>query len=648
MAETFGELFGTPIDEQQVNEFAQLRMTQQQTLQQHQEYGQQLQQAEQGVQQRQQDIAATGQFFRLLDTNLPRNARQFMFNESARALGVDPKAETAAEVGKLLTSLDPQSAQAVRVALAAEQERAGPGAMRQLYTGILRGQVPISELMQRVQQANVAATAQTQQEIAGAFPGRPSGDLQVQNAQAGSEPEAGGEAPPAAAPPRQADGRTPLQQFVDPGLSTMLPDVPTGATATVQDLAAAGYSGPILTNDPAEQRRIMNDIRNRNAGVAGTLSNLGQIQELLEGRGANIIGATGTIQRWSDTAQQQLSALWNLNRDVIDRVIGSPENIRAVESAARRIEGIYPSLANDAAAAARLRSLLAETAYGVARQNEPGGRIANADYQAALQQLGASGSPGQMTAVIRDVMDRQWNSYSRHMTETAGRIPFRFDRLSEELGGMEAGAAAARLALMPAGMVMELQRHRQAAAIRQSQAEGGPLVPALPGQPAGERLPATTPTDQPATEQRPAAQPATGQRTQRMTPEQERAEQQRLAAEEHQRQRTIQEERLVRERTGEQRAVRGQERAEESHTLQFANWYRQQTWRDQDKAEAEKRRIEQAFQRLGAMIAGGRQGSVSLPRSGGGGEQDARAFQLPARRERRAPAVPRARGRGGE
>ena len=74
---------------------------------------------------------------------------------------------------------------------------------------------------------------------------------------------------------------------------------------------------------------------------------------------------------------------------------------------------------------------------------------------------------------------------------------------------------------------------------------------------------------------------------------------------------------------------------------------REEQWRQQDKAEKRMKEIQEAFQKLGAMIAGAvRGGGFGGGGGRGGGEQDSRAFQLPPRPRREPPRIPQARRRG--
>ena len=85
-------------------------------------------------------------------------------------------------------------------------------------------------------------------------------------------------------------------------------------------------------------------------------------------------------------------------------------------------------------------------------------------------------------------------------------------------------------------------------------------------------------------------------------------------------------------------------RANTQLDLALEQFRRAQEWRNEDKAEARQKRIQEAFQALGKAVSGSR-GGISMPSGGGGGGQNPGAFNYNLRKtERRPPTV----GKGGK
>jgi len=120
----------------------------QQFYQQHQERTAQLQQQAQQNQVQQQDMALGQRMVKLFDPNVPKPAKEFLYREMSRQMGVDPKGQTSSELGKMLLSLDPQSQDSLRRNLVTKISAAKPGEVQGLIKGIMTGQVDGMSLIQ--------------------------------------------------------------------------------------------------------------------------------------------------------------------------------------------------------------------------------------------------------------------------------------------------------------------------------------------------------------------------------------------------------------------------------------------------------------------------------------------------------------------
>mgnify|MGYP007024035725 CR=1 FL=1 len=169
--------------------------------------------------------------------------------------------------------------------LVAEQERAGPGAMRKLYTSIINGQVPVSELLNRTRAHAQEVSARTQQELGQEFPERPAGMMRL-----GGPTEE--ESAATDLPQAQPTNLPPLQRPAPPGLAARFgldPNVP----ATVGDLVNRGYTGP---TDEAGINRFLSGGTANDKGLDGRdnafqnlAGNLAQMEDILRTGGKGVI-----------------------------------------------------------------------------------------------------------------------------------------------------------------------------------------------------------------------------------------------------------------------------------------------------------------------------------------------------------------------
>src|SRR4249920_812846 len=103
--------------------------------------------AQQMAQARQQDLDLSGRMIKLLDPQVPKPAREFLYKELSRSMGADPKGQTSAEIGKMLLSMDPGSLDNLRRNFAEQLPNAKPGEINAKIQAILQGKVSGMQLM---------------------------------------------------------------------------------------------------------------------------------------------------------------------------------------------------------------------------------------------------------------------------------------------------------------------------------------------------------------------------------------------------------------------------------------------------------------------------------------------------------------------
>lgn len=664
--------FLNPQDPEVLDQYGALRSTQEQVLAQHNAYRGQLQQAEAAVTERQGDIAITQRFFQILDPNVPKNARGFLFNETARQLGLDPRGESTSEIGKLLSGLDPQSAQALRQMLVQEQERAGPGAMRKLYSGILSGQVPVADLLTRVQANAQQNAAQTQQELAQAFPRR---EAQVVPTSGAVDPNELPDTTSGDLPLQQPSNLPPLQRPAPPGLAKRFGLDPS-EPATIGDLVNRGYTGP---TDEAGINRFLHGGTDNNRGLEGRdsafrtiVGNLAQMEDILRTGGKGVIrwgkirvpyggdypiptppelmsgmdevlgsnvpshrtelpSRPGTPEARTEEGPDARTRFWSrqaakgFGKEVPtddDRFAGMSERERDAEK--KRLTAQY-------------EGFLSDTVFLLGELRGQGGKaLSDQDRDFFMQQLGASPDNEARIRVLRDTFGRIYNA----ILSERGGVPL-------DVGALD---PSQRQVLLNSSIIPEGLRNQVIAYNNREAQQRAPAAPAAnpqapPAQqgtsPAAEQTPPAQPpaqqtTPPPAQQQtQPAERPV--ERTQTHGQRQQQAQANRAAEERawtlQQRQITLQN--AINSMANEARAQEGFERGTPFQRQEIA---RRQLERAQDKFQA-------ALQQVARML-GGSGGRISAGGGGGGGGgQDARAFVLPSKPQRSPPRIPNLRRR---
>lgn len=677
--------FLNPQDPEVLDNYGALRTTQEQVLAQHQTYRGQLQQAEAAVTERQGDLAITQRFFQILDPNVPKNARGFLYNETARALGLDPRAQNTSEVGKLLSGLDPQSSQAIRQMLVQEQERAGPGAMRKLYAGILSGQVPVSELLTRVQANAQQNAAQVQGELAQEFPRREAAMVPTSGAVEPNEmPTTGGDLPTA-----QPSNLPPLQRLAPPGLAKRFGLDPS-EPATIGDLVNRGYTGP---TDEAGINRFLHGGTDNNRGLEGRdsafrtiVGNLAQMEDILRTGGKGIIRwgkirvpyggdypiptppelMSGMDEVMGPNVPSSRTELPSRPGTADAEPMGEPDartrfwSRQAAKGFGREVPADQDRFAGmsererDAEKkrlTAQYEGFLSDTVFLLGELRGQGGKaLSDQDRDFFMQQLGASPDNEARIRVLRDTFGRIYNA----ILSERGGVPLDISALEPEQRQVLLNSSIIPEGLRNQVIAYNNREAQQRAPAAQQQGTPPPqqttpptqqTPPAQQGTPPPQQQAAppaqqTAPPQQQQTppQQTPPARQQDGNQTQGQR--QQRAQQDRAQEERawQLQQRWIALQTFINSMSAEQRAQEGFERGTPYQRQQNAQ---RMLERAQDKFQA-------ALQNVSRILGSGGGPRSSGGGGGGGGGQDSGAFRIPPKPQRTPPRIPSIRRRRGD
>ncbi len=387
-------------------------------IQKHQAFSQQLQQKQDQVNQRKGDLDLAGRLFKVLDSRVPKPARAFLTREIAQHVGVDPKSEQFKGIQQVLTSLDPDSMQAMKASLGGQLQDIPPGQVTQLVRGVMTGEVGLNELLDQI------------------------GTTQLAQADTGTMTEAGegGETTATRTPPKEdlpTDQPPAIAKPFTPGPGGVMSfegqrTVPEAAKQVApslvgalgldsrvrlrnNDLTAAGFRIPL---DEKRQEELATSITNRSTGLSGTLNEAAIITDLFSGRPERL-GPVGTLVRGVQQTVRQVEGLLNIMKP--GTVNESNPDDAYTQGLARRIGQRLAKLHNldtDAESSARIQSAVLGLAYRMALARDiPGNRLTNGMINQHLIQLGESASPEQFKAVLSDTL----TSLTREFDETMRR-----------------------------------------------------------------------------------------------------------------------------------------------------------------------------------------------------------------------------------
>lgn len=455
-ARGFSGAFQTGLAARQARENAQIRQQQQEALEEHRQFQRQLQEKQLEIRQRQADNAVMGSMLKLFEPGFTTPARKFMFNQFADRLDIPRDAQTRKDFEKMVTSMDTDALNNTKTAITGVFQSLPPGAVEPLAKAVISGQITLDQAFDQARQMQVSGLRAGQD--GQAQPQQPGADLlspTPTTQQPGIEQAQAGGAAPAAAPSEPTtpfelrrrsfellqEGRELTNEGDEAGarlrntqaqeLRQLARDMEQGKQFDVEEVARRaeaeaageaigtprgeararlkssvkgllGISGADLTRGEAEDLGIFTDqvqdpkvvgeLLKDKAQTKDAIRQMGELGELVRGR-PELLGAVGSIARGIDTLVQQMTALPELIPGVSFSAIRNHPKIRGV---------IRSQLAEQSA---EVQSRVTELSFAMANAVQSG-RISNQQVERSLQELGASGSADQFTAVLEDLENR--------------------------------------------------------------------------------------------------------------------------------------------------------------------------------------------------------------------------------------------------
>jgi hypothetical protein len=128
-------------------------------MQKHKEFAQQLQTAKSAADTRQNDLSLARNFLVATDPSADKSVRKFMLQGLSQATGVDPKGDYSKDIQSMVMGMAPPSLEALRSTFAKDIEGSAPGAIHEGLRGIFSGDIPIQNILARVQRSTAADQA---------------------------------------------------------------------------------------------------------------------------------------------------------------------------------------------------------------------------------------------------------------------------------------------------------------------------------------------------------------------------------------------------------------------------------------------------------------------------------------------------------
>lgn len=623
-----------------VERYAQFKQQQAAFLQQHQQVAAQLQDKQAKVAARGADLDIAGRLYKILDNRVTKSARQFLTKELAQHVGADPKSQQFKDVSTMLGGLDPDTMQQLRSSFGANLESMQPGEIAQTVRGIMTGEVPMNDFLDKVG----PATYQTQQtsgtgDVSGAGGSEtltggtstankgtpdtlattpaPDAALNTEKSQARAGQDQPGAVDTAVAPaPFQPGAPGAIQSFE--GQRTV-PSAAQQASPTIvgalgldsrerlrnNDLIQNGYRIPF---DPKEQDKLAETINTRSSGLSATVSEAVNLVDAFEGK-PEVLGPVGSAVRTLQSTIQQVQGLLNvINPLVKDETLpDSPDLQRLTRQVGTQLAKTH-AIDNTAETAAQIDARVLGLAYRMAIANDiPGNRLTNAILEQNLRMIGSSSSPTQFKAVLSNTLASTTREYDEAIKRTLGTSGL--DIMSRQVSNDDIARMAKHADILPPDLAKSLLAEAQ-------RRKTGDATPAIkPASPTLNEEEATLGTLETQSKGR-----AIAKQDQTMQLEQSREE------------RAIRTEGRANDR--EDRVAAAQTASAKLQSEEFA--YRKA--HDQAQMDQHDRdKIVQAFQHFGAAIASsGGSSSISAGSSGSPG-QDVSAFRITPPPQRTPP-----------
>ena len=391
-----------------LGQYAAFKQQREAALQQHQQFAMGLREKQAQVDIRKTDLDVAGRVLKVLSPTIPKSARQFLNSQLAGYLGVDPKSQQFKDMNAMVMGLDPGSLQNLSTAFSQQVSSAQPGQIAEITKGLMTGQVPLDSFLNQVDISGGAGDDM--------MAGGEGGD-QLQEQPKTARPFQGG---PQSTQSLEGQRTTPpVMNQASPMLVGAL-GLDSAKRLRTNDLNQQGYRLPM---DAKDQEKLATDIVTRTSGISSTASEMANMVKLFEGR-PEVLGPVGAFTRGVNTVVRQVEGFLNTVRGA-GAVVEDPDEYTT--ALARRV-GLQIAKAHNldvtAEDAARVESMVLGLAYRMATANNiPGNRLTNGIIQQNLRQLGASGSPEQFKAVLRDTMaatSREFDEYMRRTTGVSG------------------------------------------------------------------------------------------------------------------------------------------------------------------------------------------------------------------------------------
>src|SRR5215510_1640197 len=430
-----------------------LRRQQEESLAQHKAYASTLEEKQSHIHLRGEDLDLTKRLLQATDPMTPKPVRDFLLKGISGSVGVDPRGDYSKELQKMISALDPQSLEMLRKTFGADIPNSPPGQIKERVRGIFSGQVPVSDLLMKVNQTarsmvgsmgdpslvggpegdELVGGQRTQVPGTVVDQGEPGiGDRLSQRPQV-TDPATGqptGQTPRRSIEPTQEElqrgraiRRYPTQGDTLPADRQVLPGLLDAlGVDTSEDLRHSDVITryPRVPQDPEGQKKLMEDIGEQNASAAGGVMSAVRLHQLFRGK-PETLGVVGGVIRTLDEVADQLNGA--------GRALGAKEGFDLfklrpmVEGVAKHISDLYAKsgLPQTAETSARIQSAVLEMAYDMAiARGIPGNRLTNNIIAQHLQTLGQSASVQQFEGVLKDVVARSLDQGARVMGERVG------------------------------------------------------------------------------------------------------------------------------------------------------------------------------------------------------------------------------------
>lgn len=400
-------------------EFKGFQDKRQQVMQAHQAYSEKLKQKEDQARARGGDLDLAGRLFKILDSRVPKPARQFLTREMAQFVGVDPKSESFKGVSQVLTSLDPDSLKSMSSGLAGQLKGIPPGQVTEIVKGVMTGQVGLDQLLNQFGTDALGGGA-GQDTLQG-------GESTVEKG-AGPKEDRLEDTEPTVAQP-YGEGPAAVQSFegqrtIPEGAKQVSPSL-VGALGLDSrtrlrnnDLTAAGLRIPF---DEKRQDELATSITTRSTGLSGTLNEAALITDLFSGR-PETLGPVGTVLRGVQSTVRQVEGLLNIikpgtTNEADPDDAGTQALAKRVGDRLSKLHGLDAT----AESSARVQAAVLGLAYRMALARDiPGNRLTNGIINQHLAQLGQSASPEQFKAVLSDTLSSLTREFDENIRRTTG------------------------------------------------------------------------------------------------------------------------------------------------------------------------------------------------------------------------------------